>query len=65
MFALTAGIGLNCVHGGAFAHLGAVLRKTCGFWTAKACWLFWKAVAVADGGGILHIFIGYLLCVIG
>ena len=36
MFALAARIGFHCMHGGAFACLGALLVKASGFWTAKA-----------------------------
>ena len=57
VFALAAGIGLCCTHGGAFACLGVLLAEASGFWAAKAWWLLREAVATADGGGILHIFV--------
>ena len=58
VFALAAGIGLHCMHGGALACLGALLVEASSFWAAKAWWLLWEAVAMVDSGGVLHIFIG-------
>ena len=57
VFALASGIGFHCAHGGAFACLGALLVEASGFWAAEAWWLLWEAVATADGGGVLHIFV--------
>ena len=58
VFALMAGSGVCCTRGGGFACCRTFLGKTGGFWTSKACWLLQEAGAAADGGGILHIFIG-------
>ena len=49
VFALMASIGFNCARGGAFAYLGAILVKTCGFQNAKACWLMSMETVVERG----------------